>query len=225
MVFRRPADPVWLRWVPWLQVGAGALLILFAFSVMRADMRAQRERLWSAMARELAHQMGTPLSSLSGWVEVLQLTADERERWRRRSTSADVMQADVERLERVSRRFELIGKPPALERIGAADVVNELGRTSGRACRTSGRASRCARRIDPPAGDQRQSGAAGLGAGEHHQERDRRAGRPRRPHSFIALRGGRPPAHRRSPDSLIWLSRMTDPALRRPVATASSNRE
>jgi hypothetical protein len=33
-------------------------------------MRAHREQLWSAMARELAHQMGTPLSSLSGWVEV-----------------------------------------------------------------------------------------------------------------------------------------------------------
>ncbi|MBR9990737.1 MAG: HAMP domain-containing histidine kinase, partial [Gemmatimonadetes bacterium] len=126
MVFGDPPVLSGLRFIPWLQVGAGALLIVVALVVMRADMRAHRERLWSAMARELAHQMGTPLSSLAGWVEVLQLTADERSVMADTDHIGRVMQADVERLERVSRRFELIGKPPALERIAAAEVVNEL---------------------------------------------------------------------------------------------------
>jgi signal transduction histidine kinase len=116
----------WLRWVPYLQVGAGVLLILIAAIVLRADMRAHREALWSAMARELAHQMGTPLSSLAGWVEVLQLPAHERELMARVDRIGRLMQADVERLERVSHRFELIGKRQALEPVPVERVVAEL---------------------------------------------------------------------------------------------------
>jgi signal transduction histidine kinase len=123
--FGDPPILSWLRWVPYLQVGAGVLLVLVAFVIMRADMRAHRERLWSAMARELAHQMGTPLSSLSGWIEVLELSAEEREGVPPERI-ARMMQADVERLERVSRRFELVGKKPALEPVPAADIVAEL---------------------------------------------------------------------------------------------------
>jgi len=126
IVFGDPPILRQLRWVPYLQVGAGALLIVIAFIVMRADMRAHREQLWSAMARELAHQMGTPLSSLSGWVEVLQLTAEEREMMASPEKIGRLMQADVERLERVSRRFELIGKRQELEVVALRDVVEEL---------------------------------------------------------------------------------------------------
>ena len=63
--FGEPALLSTLRWVPWLQVGAGAVLVLVAIAFLRADLRAEREKLWAAMARELAHQMGTPLSSLA----------------------------------------------------------------------------------------------------------------------------------------------------------------
>ena len=124
--FGDPPALAWLRWVPYMQVGAGILLMMVAFVIVRADIRAHRERLWSAMARELAHQMGTPLSSLHGWVEVLQLPAAERKSMASEEKIASVMHADVERLERVSRRFELIGKPHAQETVSIADVVNEL---------------------------------------------------------------------------------------------------
>jgi signal transduction histidine kinase len=116
----------WLRWIPALQVGAGVLLILIAFIVMRADMRAHREQLWSAMARELAHQMGTPLSSLSGWVEVLQLSRAEREMMASTDRIGRLMQADVERLERVSHRFELVGKRQPLQLVEVEHVAHEL---------------------------------------------------------------------------------------------------
>ncbi|CAN5771139.1 hypothetical protein BH23GEM10_BH23GEM10_06140 [soil metagenome] len=124
--FGDPPVLTWLRWIPYLQVGAGALLIIVAFIIMRADMRAHREQLWSAMARELAHQMGTPLSSLSGWVEVLQLDPAEREQMASPEHIGRVMQADVERLERVSHRFELIGKRQALQTASVAAVIDEL---------------------------------------------------------------------------------------------------
>jgi signal transduction histidine kinase len=124
--FGSPPILGWLRWVPYLQAGAGALLLLVAVAMIRAEQRAERERLYAAMARELAHQMGTPLSSLSGWLEVLQLPGPEREALASLEHAAGVMRADVERLERVSRRFELIGKPQALEQVQVDDVVREL---------------------------------------------------------------------------------------------------
>ncbi|HSJ09611.1 MAG TPA: HAMP domain-containing sensor histidine kinase [Longimicrobiales bacterium] len=126
IIFGEPPILKWLRWVPYLQVGAGMLLLLIAIVILRADMRAHRERLWSAMARELAHQMGTPLSSLSGWVEVLQLDDAERSAMASPEKIGHLMHADVERLERVSRRFELIGKPQVLEVVALRDVVKEL---------------------------------------------------------------------------------------------------
>lgn len=115
-----------LRWVPWIQSAGALLLLVVLISIMRSDQRAERERLYAAMARELAHQMGTPLSSLAGWVEVLQLPEAERAGFTTTDRIGDVMHADVERLERVSRRFELIGKPQALELVAVSDVVNEL---------------------------------------------------------------------------------------------------
>jgi signal transduction histidine kinase len=124
--FGSPPILDWLRWVPWLQAGAGMVLILVAVFMIRAEQRAERERLYAAMARELAHQMGTPLSSLAGWLEVLQLPEQERQELTSMDRVAAVMGADLERLERVSRRFELIGKPQAVEPVRVDEVVREL---------------------------------------------------------------------------------------------------
>lgn len=115
-----------LVWIPWLQTGGALLLLVIAIAIIRSSMREERERLWAAMARELAHQMGTPLSSLAGWIEVLRLPPAEREAMASADRIADVVTADVERLERVSRRFELIGKPPVLEQTNIQDIVREL---------------------------------------------------------------------------------------------------
>lgn len=116
-----------LRWIPWLQaaallavVGGGAWMIFTSF-------RSERERIWSAMARESAHQMGTPLSSLVGWLEVL----EGRVRPAREPGEPDLideMAADVQRLQKVSRRFELIGRKPELEPIAVRRVVERLRR-------------------------------------------------------------------------------------------------
>ena len=74
------------------------------------------------MAREAAHQLGTPLSAMAGWVELLR--DEPSESTRRRAVEA--MSQDVLRLERVSHRFERIGRPPRKEEVDCADLVDRL---------------------------------------------------------------------------------------------------
>ena len=64
-----PAVVQRLRWVPWIQAATLIVIVLVAFWIFRATVRAEQERIWATMARESAHQLGTPLSSLSGWVD------------------------------------------------------------------------------------------------------------------------------------------------------------
>lgn len=115
-----------LRWAATLQVAGAVLLLFVGFVVVRGALRAERERMWSAMARELAHQMGTPLTSLKGWHEVLRLPSEERARMVTDARIAREVAADLDRLERVSRRFELIGTPPSLSPVRVESVIREL---------------------------------------------------------------------------------------------------
>ena len=117
-----------LRWVPWLQVAGLLLTVLVGFSIVTAQRRAEAERAWTSMARELAHQLGTPISSLQGWLEVLRLAREERPGDVTDAEIAEAVGEDLVRLERISHRFELIGREPALEDVSLAKVVRDLER-------------------------------------------------------------------------------------------------
>ena len=124
--FGDPAFLQRLRWIPWLQAaallvitGSGAWLLFISF-------RSERERIWSAMARESAHQMGTPLSSLVGWLEVMEDRPRPRTARVGQPDLIDEMAADVGRLQKVSRRFELIGHKPKLEPVSVRATVIQL---------------------------------------------------------------------------------------------------
>jgi signal transduction histidine kinase len=115
-----------LAWVPWLQVGGVLLTVFVGFMVVHTQRRAESERAWTSMARELAHQLGTPLSSLQGWLEVLRLPDRERPGDLDDSEIAGSIGEDLERLERISHRFELIGTDPELESLSVSQVVRDL---------------------------------------------------------------------------------------------------
>lgn len=117
-----------LRWVPWLQAGGLLLTVFIGFSMIRFQRHAESERAWTSMARELAHQLGTPLSSLQGWLEVLKLPLGERPGELKESEVANAIEEDLERLERISHRFELIGREPELESTSLRKVVRDLER-------------------------------------------------------------------------------------------------
>jgi signal transduction histidine kinase len=97
-------------------------LIGASIFTLRTRAHADRERVWAGMARESAHQLGTPLSSLSGWVELLR----ERDEAAESSSLLDHMQSDLVRLERVAHRFERIGRPPKAEPVDAAELMQRV---------------------------------------------------------------------------------------------------
>ncbi len=115
-----------LRWIPWLQVTGLFIIFVTGILVIRFQRRADEDRAWTAMARELAHQLGTPISSLKGWLEVLRLTPDERPGAVEEGEIAREIGEDVERLERVSRRFELIGRETKLQPLEVGKVVESV---------------------------------------------------------------------------------------------------
>lgn len=117
-----------LRWIPNLLAGGLLLTVVLGFVMIRAQRRAEGERAWTSMARELAHQLGTPLSSLQGWLEVLKLPRGERPESLDDHDVASAIEEDLERLERISHRFELIGREPELEPLSLRKVVRDLER-------------------------------------------------------------------------------------------------
>jgi signal transduction histidine kinase len=108
--------------IPLLQsILIGAVLLAGAYA-LRTRGRADREQIWAGMARESAHQLGTPLSSISGWIELLRETEPEATT----VAAIDHMEADLERLERVAHRFERIGRPPRQEAVDLGALVDRV---------------------------------------------------------------------------------------------------
>ena len=98
-------------------------MILFAGAyALRTRGRADREQIWAGMARESAHQLGTPLSSISGWIELLRESEPEP----MTGAALDHMEADLERLKRVAHRFERIGRPPRRESVDLGELVDRV---------------------------------------------------------------------------------------------------
>jgi signal transduction histidine kinase len=112
-----------LRFIPLIQAGTLALLLLAGVYAVRTRGRADREKVWAGMARESAHQLGTPLSSLSGWLELL----GEREEDPLAGQAIEHMRGDLDRLERVAHRFERIGRPPRRDPVDVRELVETVG--------------------------------------------------------------------------------------------------
>ncbi|MFN5201343.1 MAG: sensor histidine kinase, partial [Gemmatimonas sp.] len=111
-----------LRFIPLLQALGITLLVGLGVYALVERGRAEREKVWAGMAREAAHQLGTPLSALTGWIELLADTVTGGTGAR----AVEAMAQDVQRLERVSHRFERIGRPPRDETLDATALVRRL---------------------------------------------------------------------------------------------------
>ena len=108
--------------IPVLQSILIGMVLMAGAYALRTRGRADREQIWAGMARESAHQLGTPLSSISGWIELLRETDPEPTT----TAALDHMEADLERLKRVAHRFERIGRPPRQELVDLGELVDRV---------------------------------------------------------------------------------------------------
>ncbi len=96
------------KYYPILQLIIVGLFIVVIFYALRSSYRSTQNQVWAGMAKETAHQLGTPVSSLQGWIEMLK----EKEGNEQIVTE---LEKDVDRLKLVSERFGKIGSTPKLE--------------------------------------------------------------------------------------------------------------
>ncbi len=108
-----------VRYYPFVQLLIVALFIVLALTALNARHRSIQNQLWAGMAKETAHQLGTPVSALQGWVEMLKETHPD-------PAMVIEMEKDVDRLKLVSDRFSKIGSTPHLEQRKVLDVVKQV---------------------------------------------------------------------------------------------------
>lgn len=101
-----------LVFLPYVTIAGMGLLVLVAFLGFSSIKRSEQRFIWVGMAKETAHQLGTPISSLMGWQEMLKLSPDLTPE-RIRAIAGD-METDIQRLQKVAARFSQIGSQAAL---------------------------------------------------------------------------------------------------------------
>jgi signal transduction histidine kinase len=105
----------------YFQLGVLITAIIVGVWAYRTSVDRHRDRLWVAMARESAHQLGTPLMSADAWVDRLNDHSDENAR-----EIAGHLTADLERLRRVAKRFERIGRPARHDKVGLGVMAERV---------------------------------------------------------------------------------------------------
>jgi signal transduction histidine kinase len=108
-----------VRYYPLIQLFIVALFIFITLIALRTNYRSTQNQVWAGMAKETAHQLGTPVSSLEGWIEALKdIPAAEK--------IVPEIEKDVQRLQLVSDRFGKIGSTPKLEETDLVAKVNYM---------------------------------------------------------------------------------------------------
>lgn len=105
-----------LMYYPFVQLGFIILFILASYLALSSSRKAEQNRVWVGMSKETAHQLGTPTTSMSGWIEILQ------------SSYPDIpvikeLALDVKRLEKVTERFSRIGSKPSLSEENVKSLI------------------------------------------------------------------------------------------------------
>jgi signal transduction histidine kinase len=111
-----------LRFMPFVMLGIFLAFMAVAIQGSRTLKVAEQRSIWVGMAKETAHQLGTPLSAMLGWVQVLKDRAAERGYDDMRA-SIDEMEVDLLRLNKVTERFSKIGSTPELAAVALTPVL------------------------------------------------------------------------------------------------------
>lgn len=101
---------------PYIQLGVIILFVLVSYIAFSVSRKAEQNEVWTGMSKETAHQLGTPISSLMGWMELIKQSNLDP------SMIAE-MQKDASRLEKITDRFSKIGSRPALKEVNLSRIL------------------------------------------------------------------------------------------------------
>jgi len=107
-----------LRFYPIYQLGFIGIFMFISYFIFSSSRRSEQNQVWAGMAKEAAHQLGTPLSSLMAWVELLKSKDETKE-------MVVEMEKDIIRLETITDRFSKIGSKPILENTNIVNVIKK----------------------------------------------------------------------------------------------------
>ena len=111
-----------LRYFPYIQFSLIFIFLFVAYLAFSTSRRAEQNQVWVGMAKETAHQLGTPLSSLSGWVDYLNESLPEEQRIK----VIPEIEKDLQRLNTVTDRFSKIGSQPTLTDCNVETEINRM---------------------------------------------------------------------------------------------------
>jgi len=110
-----------LKFFPYIQLSLIAIFLLMAYAAFSSARKSEQDQVWVGLAKETAHQLGTPISSLMAWIELM------KEKFNAENDPLVAeMENDVKRLEIVADRFSKIGSTPKLEEHKAYEVVKDF---------------------------------------------------------------------------------------------------
>ncbi|MFP5470542.1 MAG: sensor histidine kinase [Bacteroidia bacterium] len=107
-----------LERLPYLQLAAVLVFFVIAYLLFSTFRKAEQNQVWVGMAKETAHQLGTPISSLMAWIELLKSKGID-------ANTTDEMQKDIQRLETITERFSKIGSGSLLEEANIHEVLQQ----------------------------------------------------------------------------------------------------
>jgi signal transduction histidine kinase len=112
-----------LKYYPYFQIGVAAMFILLAYFGFSYVKKSEQKNIWVGMAKETAHQFGTPISSLMGWLEMLKMNYNDPNKV---LDISEEIENDVEKLNKITNRFSKIGSKPELKESNLYQEVNKV---------------------------------------------------------------------------------------------------
>lgn len=108
-----------LTFYPYIQLGVVLIFVVVGIFALLTSKRAEQNKVWVGLSKETAHQLGTPISSLMAWVEILKENYPD-------DMLVPEMDKDVKRLLLIAERFSKIGSLPELKPTNLSEVVNHV---------------------------------------------------------------------------------------------------
>ena len=112
-----------LKYYPYFQIGVAAMFILLAYFGFSYVKKSEQKNIWVGMAKETAHQFGTPISSLMGWLEMLKINYNDPNKV---LDISEEIENDVEKLNKITNRFSKIGSKPELKEVNLYQEVTKV---------------------------------------------------------------------------------------------------